>query len=233
MTEEEKEAVYQRALRRRRIFLGVTAAVLIGALALLLVRCHVRPFYSEREVREILEERYGVPFTLQRLPEEGRVYRGWSEAWPELECTVRDVWYDGYWDSLLPVWHFPRHAVTDTLRAEAWERHAVPILAEYGLEAGEGDDSDSGTRFPLGSDLNKLAEELAEAIGRIREAPVFSNLLEQGERIGYWRVPVLLTAGEGYEIRGTFGLDTAWTAEAVREELETLEGRLVRWLERG
>ena len=38
MTEEEKEALYQRALRRRRIALAALAAIVTGVLALLLAR---------------------------------------------------------------------------------------------------------------------------------------------------------------------------------------------------
>ncbi|MCI8419178.1 MAG: hypothetical protein HFF79_01550 [Oscillospiraceae bacterium] len=241
MTEEEKEALYQRALRRRRIALAALAAIVTGVLALLLARLYVHPFYSERRLCSLLEERYGAAFAVRRMPDEGegRVYQAVCSAWPELELSVRDVWYDGTWDSLFPVWHFPRHAVVDTLRAAAWNRYAVPILAEYGWEGAETGEwaqfnefgDESGVVIPGDADLDGIAAELAEAVGRIREAPVFSDLLERGERIGYWAVPVLLADGE-CRVRGTFRLDTDWTEEEVRAELRKLAERLEKRLAR-
>lgn len=246
MTEEEKEAIYQRALGRRRVFLRVLAAVLIGLLAFLLVRCHARPFYSEQRVRSILEERYGCAVTVHRQPGElnERYYRAVCEAWPGLEFSVRDVWYEGCWDSLLPVWHFPRHEVEDYLRAAAWNAYALPILAEYGLEVEVAGDrqwyngrraGSNGTLVPLGTDLDALAADLTEAIARLRGAPVFSDLLERGERIGYWSVPVCLSAGEELSVEepsiyAEFPLDTDWTEEEVRAELGKLAERLEKLL---
>ena len=93
MTEEEKEALYQRALRRRRIALAALAAIVTGVLALLLARLYVHPFYSERRLCSLLEERYGAAFAVRRMPDEGegRVYQAVCSAWPELELSVRDV----------------------------------------------------------------------------------------------------------------------------------------------
>lgn len=247
MTEEEKEAICQRALRRRRIVLGVLAAAGAGVLALLLARLYVRPFYPEWRICGILEERYGCGVTLQRQPGERneRLYRAVCEAWPEVEFTVQEVWYEGCWDSLLPIWHFPRHAVTDYLRAAAWNRYAVPILAEYGLEAPEagamqvynGQLADDGILIPLGTDLDALAADVAEAAGRIREAPVFSDLLAREERIGHWSVSIILSAGEDVQVQTDFRLDRAWTEEEIRAELgeaaERLEGRIERAADRG
>lgn len=247
MTEEEKEVIYQKVLRRRRIVLGVLAAAAAGVLALLLARLYVHPFYPEWRVCSILEERYGCGVAVQRQPGEKneRLYRAACETWPEVEFTVREVWYEGSWDSLLPIWHFPRHAVTDYLRAAAWNRYAMPILAEYGLEAPEagmmqaynGQLADDGILIPLGTDLDVLAADVAEAIERIREAPVFSDLLARGERIGHWSVSVILSAGEEFQVQTDFRLDTAWTEESVRAVLgkmaERLEGRIERAADRG
>ncbi len=218
---------------------------LFGALLLILVLlsgCTRRTCYTSAQVRERLEEKYHLTLAVEERAAEagGRVYQVTAAEYPELAFQAWDNWYDGSWDSLLPIYHPGGYQLRDDLQARAWDCCAVPILEEYGLAglaSGSLGDLDSPVYdICYADDLEQEARRLSELLERLRALPVFAEMgpMEE-ERIDRFSVPVRLMVhpdvGFIYE-REDFYIRCPYTEAGIAERLASMRDYLTADLDR-
>lgn len=231
--------------RRRRVLplILVVLTVLTGVGILSLMRPY-RPFYSREEVEKYLEQRYACAFTVEELVSEDRhsrerIWRVTAEPYPELELYAWDVWHDGSWDSLLPVYSPAVHRLHDNCLSTSWNLWGVPLMEEYGvtgLSVPESDafggvpyDQDTAYRVRYTDDLDAVGADLSELLGRLKALPFFRAVDSR------YFIPVRMIVHEDvgfiyHEDRFSIGQD--YEDGEVAERLWTMQGYVLADLDR-
>lgn len=197
-------------LRKRIWFIAIPAilCVLLAGAFLLCRRLHI--FYSPHRLETILEDRYGIPFTvIEQVPNDSihapqqhdelpcRVWLVTAGDYPELTFHVKDGWtysykvrgfFGGLDDYTVPEYH----TVWDDCRWAVWNTCVAPMLAEeYGLDGAiVPDDERYGdnrtySHYPLRlafeGDQAAAADFIFELSERINAAPIFRDLSPEEE----------------------------------------------------
>ncbi len=181
------------------VFLCVLA---VGAFA---AYRHLHIFYSPRKLEALLEECYGVSFTVGELlpgdsihaPQQhdelpSRIWLVTADDYPELTFQVKDGWtysykvrgfFGGLDDYTVP----EKHTVWDDCKAVSWNTYVAPMLAEeYGVENAVIPDkerysdnltySDYPLRLAYEGDRTATADFIFELSEKINSAPIFRDL---------------------------------------------------------
>lgn len=163
---------------------------------------------------------------------------------PDVTFVAKSGWSKGYWDGLLPLWHFPYKSVTENYKTAAWtffcQEHQISTsrteayIMAFGTsqerEYLDRDFVEGNLTFDLASDdFTEKAEELYALYCDFWEMPPFSYLMSEPDNDYEAKFSLYVkfyNAGQEIEkeeshvgIICRFSMDEIWDCDMMKEKL--------------